>query len=205
MSQPSSTTADSSQPPPSDEGLMAAIQQGDTRAFEELYDRYSPLLYPVCLSILHNACDAQGVLLDLFWELWRSRERFNPERGSVRSYLMTLARSRAIDHLRAGKRYAEHQQELYEARQNYFHQPYPDGQPAAEAMAAEEGELVREALETLTHAQRESLQLAYFDGLTHQQIAERTGTPLGSVKSHIRQGLIKLRAILRRHRPGGTE
>jgi RNA polymerase sigma-70 factor (ECF subfamily) len=205
MSQPSSTTADSSQPPPSDEALMQAIQRGDTQAFEQLYDRYSPLLYPVCLGILHNACDAQGVLLDLFWELWRSRERFNPERGSVRSYLMTLARSRAIDHLRAGKRYAEHQQELYETRQNYFHQSYADGQPAAEAMAAEEGELVREALETLTHAQRESLQLAYFDGLTQQQIAERTGTPLGSVKSHIRQGLIKLRAILRRHQPGGGE
>jgi RNA polymerase sigma-70 factor (ECF subfamily) len=205
MSQQPSTSADPPQPPRSDEVLMQAIQAGDTQAFEELYDRYSPLLYPVCLGILHNACDAQGVLLDLFWELWRSRERFNPERGSVRSYLMTLARSRAIDHLRAGKRYAEHQQELFEARQNYFHQPYADGQPAAEAMAAEEGELVREALETLTHAQRESLQLAYFDGLTHQQIAERTGTPLGSVKSHIRQGLIKLRAILRRHHPGGPE
>ena len=96
MSQPSSTTADSPQPPPSDEALMQAIQRGDTKAFEELYDRYSPLLYPVCLGILHNAGDAQGVLLDLFWELWRSRERFNPERGSVRSYLMTLARSRAM-------------------------------------------------------------------------------------------------------------
>lgn len=205
MSQPSTSTADSPQPPPSDEALMAAIQAGDTVAFEELYDRYSPLLYPICLGILHNACDAQAVLLDLFWELWRTRERFNPERGSVRSYLVTLARSRAIDQLRAGKRQTQNQQELYEARQNYFHQPYADGQPAAEAMAAEEGELVREALETLTHAQRESLQLAYFDGLTHQQIAERTGTPLGSVKSHIRQGLIKLRAILRRHHPGGPE
>lgn len=190
--------------PPSDEALMALIQAGDSEAFEQLYDRYSPALYPLCLRILHKPCDAQTVLLDVFWELWRNREKFNPDRGTVRSYLKTLTRSRSIDHVRASGRHEAHHQQARAERIGVLRQQQSGSEPDRLAIAAEDGERLHEALETLSHAQRKSLQLAYFDGLTHQEISDLTDTPLGSVKTHIRQGLIKLRATLNRKSRGGA-
>lgn len=202
-------TCDSTAPPAapdaSDEALMQAIQAGDSAAFELLYDRYSPILYPLCLRILRKPCDAQPVLLDVFWELWRNREKFNPDRGSVRSYFTTLARSRSIDQVRAAGRQKQHYQQARDERRGELEQQQSIIGPERQAIAAEEGQQLHAALENLTHAQRESLQLAYFEGLTHQEIAERTDTPLGTVKTHIRQGLIKLRSILKRPSQEGAE
>lgn len=198
----------SSPPPPSptkppdrlaatDEQLLIAVSDDDTEAFEELYDRYSPVLYPLCLRILQDASEAQAVLLDVFWEVWRNRGRFDPSRGSARTYLVMMARSRAIDHLRASKRRHENRQQLYEDRPDCQIRQLSQQAPEQRVIDAEHGQLLHRALELLTHDQRETLQLAYFEGLTHQQIADKTTMPLGSVKTHIRQGLIKLRSILR--------
>jgi RNA polymerase sigma-70 factor, ECF subfamily len=180
---------------------MLDVAADDALAFEELYDRFSPQLYPLCLRILRQPCDAQTVLLDIFWEVWRNRERYDPSRGTARTYLVTLTRSRAIDYLRASKRRSEVQQQASAQREAEFTIRQTQHEPRQQAIVAEHGELLHEAMESLTHAQRESLQLAYFEGLTHQEISDRTDTPLGSVKTHIRQGLIKLRAILRRRVP----
>ena len=84
-----------------DEALLAAVARRDEEAFGQLYDRYSPTLFAVCLRILRRPHDAQAVLSDVFWEVWHHAERFNPNRGSARTYLVMLARSRAIDRLRA--------------------------------------------------------------------------------------------------------
>lgn len=188
--------------PLDDEQLMVAIAQGDTNALEMLYDRYSDSLYPISLRILKNASDAQSILLDVFWEVWQRRERFDPNRGTTRSYLVTLVRSRSIDLLRKEKRRAQHEQRTAIERPAGGADRPLDTQPSQQAMHAEDGELLHRALDCLTPPQRETLHLAYFDGLTHQQIAEKTDLPLGSVKSHIRLGLNKLRVILRRHYTG---
>ncbi|MCO6046910.1 sigma-70 family RNA polymerase sigma factor [Aeoliella sp. ICT_H6.2] len=191
--------------PLGDEQLMVAIAQGDAAALEALYDRYSGTLYPICLRILKNASDAQGILLDVFWEIWQRGERFDPNRGTPRSYLVMLVRSRAIDLLRKEKRRAEHEQLTAIHGRAGLADGQAASQPAQQAIHTEDGELLHQALDSLSPPQRETLHLAYFDGLTHQQIAEKTKLPLGTVKSHIRLGLNKLRGILRRDPAGGPK
>ena len=181
----------------SDEALMAAVSQRDEGAFRQLYDRYSPILFAVCLRILRRSHEAEALLSDVFAEVWRHAERFNPNRGSVRTYLVMLVRSRAIDRLRAesGRHLCE--AEFYQTRQNEVAEWQQDEDPARLAIADENGRLVAAALEELSAVQQRALQLAYFDGMTHREIAAQLGAPLGTVKTHIRNGLAKLGRVLR--------
>jgi RNA polymerase sigma-70 factor, ECF subfamily len=180
-----------------DEALMAAVARRDEDAFRHLYDRYSPMLFAVCLRILRRSHDSQAVLSDVFWEVWRQAERFNPNRGSARTYLVMLVRSRAIDRLRAesGRQFSE--AEFCHGRDNEIAEWQRDEDPARLAIADENSRLVAAALEELSDAQRQALQLAYFDGLSHREIAAQLGAPLGSVKTHIRTGLARLGRALR--------
>ena len=188
-----------------DEALMAAVARRDEAAFRQLYDRYSPLLYAVSLRIVRRAHDAQAVLSDVFWELWRHAERYNPNRGGVRTYLVMLVRSRAIDRLRAESGWPGCDGDFYQSRENETREWEQAEDPARLVIADENCRLVAAALEELSDAQQRALHLAYFEGLTHREIAEQLGAPLGTVKTHIRNGLSKLGRVLRRLDPHWTE
>lgn len=196
------------EPSPTDQedaGWMAAAA-GDgaeaAAALEKLFERHAPQIYGICLKILCRPAEAQAVISDVFYELWRRADRFNPDRGSVRSYLVTLARSRAIDRLRAEANRTAHEAHLktvgsrsQEAGRSVESRTEVHG-PLESAIVTEEGILVRQALAELDGDQRESIELAYFEGLTHREIAEKLDIPLGTAKTHIRLGLKKIRKLV---------
>jgi RNA polymerase sigma-70 factor (ECF subfamily) len=179
----------------SDAELLAAVRLGDRDAFHALYRRFSSDVYTLCERILHSRHEAEDATADVFCEIWLRRERYDATRGGARTYLMTLGRSRAIDRLRSRA-----------ARPDMTNKTQLEGAslPANAAIApddaAENDELrarVVEALASLGARQRTAMELAYFEGLSHREIADKLATPLGTVKTHIRQGLAKLRSALR--------
>lgn len=180
-----------------DEQLMARIAAGDVEAFETLYEVYSPLLYAICLRILRKPSDAQPVLLDVFWEVWRLAKRFDPDRGTARTYLTTLARSRSIDRLRGERRRTTTHQQAQLLSECTLDERMLADEPGHKAIRSEAGHLLKQALKTLNATEQEVLQSAYFDGLTHSEIAEHLSMPLGTVKTTIRLSLIKLRKVLK--------
>jgi RNA polymerase sigma-70 factor (ECF subfamily) len=189
----------------SDVDLMRAIAAGDEAAFESLYDRYSATLHAVCLRILRGHAEAEAVLSDVFWQIWSQAGKYNPERGSPRTYLMTLARSRAIDRWRTiSARNAREFAAPIDALDDERHDESLD-RPERQAMLGEDRQLVREAIRTLSAAQRKALHLAFFEGRTHRQIAGDLDLPLGTIKTSIRQGLLKLRRVLGECEPSGRK
>ncbi len=174
-----------------DRPCMERLRAGDPKALEELYDRYTPLLYGMVLRIVGRAQDAEEVLQDAWLQAWRRAETWDPARGAVVAWLLTLARSRAIDRLRsvASRARAEgaatHEETTVTAQE-----------PAASAAQNQLHARVTAALEELGRRQREVLELAYFGGLSQSEIAARVGAPLGTVKSWTRQGLLRLRGIV---------
>jgi RNA polymerase sigma-70 factor, ECF subfamily len=163
-----------------EKALMRRISVGDEAAFEALYDRYSRLLYSVVLSVVKHPPEAQDILQELFLHIWHQSKQFNAERGSVYSWLVTMTRNRAIDRLRS-KGYRERQQESTND----------------EGMTmSEDRERVHNALAQIPAEQRDALMLAYFQGYTQTEIAELLHIPLGTIKTRMRQGLIKLSALL---------
>jgi RNA polymerase sigma-70 factor (ECF subfamily) len=171
---------------------MAASAAGDRAALAALSDRYSADVYGLCLRVLPNDADAQAALSDTFYQVWRRASRFDPKRGRVRTYLMTVARSRAIDRLRAARTRNTKERDSQELRASRVDAAGPD----ASAVTAEERQRVQAALDTLAPRQREALSLAYYEGMSHSQVAQHLDIPLGTVKSHIRLGLRKLKSAL---------
>lgn len=169
------------------------IQKGDSDALARLYDTSAPLLFTLALRILGNAADAEEVLLDTFEQVWRTARTFDPARGSVWQWLALLTRSRALDRLRslAGRRLREHS--------NVSSQPEmssPAPLPEETIAAGQQQRLVRQALSSLPPEQRKALEMAYFSGLTHTEIASALGVPLGTIKTRIRMAMDKLRIAL---------
>jgi RNA polymerase sigma-70 factor, ECF subfamily len=148
-----------------------------------LYDRYSPVVYAVALRVLRDTGAAEDVLQDVFMQLWRNPGAFDSSRGSLGAWLAVIARNRAIDALR--KRRPEHDIE------DVVLSVEPD--MASETDRARVREKVRGALEGMPDAQRKALELAYYEGMTHREIAAKTGEPLGTIKTRIRAGLVTLR------------
>jgi len=183
--------------PLSDAQLMDAVKLGDKLAFSQLYDRHAATVYGVCLRVLRLPAEAEVVVSDVFWEIWRKPDGFDPLRGSCCTYLFTLARSRAIDRLRAtATRNQKTQAAMQEAVAGALgHQESQE--PCEEVLADERRQAVREAVGRLDREQREALLLAYFDGLTHGEISQHLDKPLGTVKTHIRRGLQTLKVALR--------
>ncbi len=180
----------------SDAELMAAIKLGDKDAFEQLYDRHVPTVYALCLRVLHRDCEAEAVVSDVFWEIWRKPHRFDPLRGSCCTYLLTLARSRAVDRWRASKTRIRKTQDSGQTIADEAPRKQLRQEPSQLAVASERQQAVRAAVEQLDTRQRDTLMLAYFDGLTHREISERLEMPLGTVKTRIRNGLRSLRKAL---------
>lgn len=176
---------------PDDFALMAAIAGRDRQAFATFYQRHSATVYALCLRILGNHADAEEVFSACFLEIWERADRFEATRASPLTYLITLTRSRAIDHLRRGRARLRLRTEQADA-------PQADAPtPLGDCVEHEEAAVVREALGQLDAGQRQAIDCAYFEGLSHSQIAEKLGRSLGTVKTQIRQGLIRLRALLR--------
>lgn len=181
-----------------DEGLMLAIAQRDEHAFAVLYDRYIDLVYSASFRVLGDAGLAEDASQDVFVRLWRRPETFIAERGRFLSWLMSVTRNRAVDELRARGRRRRREGgslgEPDEAAEPLFSSDPVDPQGSAELH--EDQLAVRRALLALPGDQRIALELAYFGGLTQQEIAARLHEPLGTVKTRIRLGMQKLRKSL---------
>jgi RNA polymerase sigma-70 factor (ECF subfamily) len=185
-----------------DETLMHAILERDQHAFAALYDRYVDLVYSAAYRILGDAGLAEDTVQDVFVRIWRRPETFIAERGRFISWLMSVSRHRALDELRArGRRWKREGGPLGEPSESaepVFQPAEPD--PLASAEANEDRAAIRRALSTLPAEQRRALELAYFGGLTQQEIAVLLHEPLGTIKTRIRLGMQKLRRGLERHR-----
>lgn len=167
----------------SDLALVTAIRSGDQGAMAALYDRYSCIVYSVALRVLQDTGGAEDVLQDIFMQLWRNPGSFDSSRGNMAAWLAVIARNRAIDALRRRRP----QDDI----ENVIVSVEPD--MASEAERSRAMEKIRGAMESMPAPQRSALELAYFEGLTHMEIAEKTGEPLGTVKTRIRTGLLTLR------------
>lgn len=176
--------------------LLAAVRLGDRAAFRALYDRFGAELLALCERILHHRAEAEDAVADIFWEVWKRRDRYDVARGPARPYLMTLARSRAIDRLRSQAARPESRTDA--SRRLADQEELTAAAPAPDELAAHGETRIRiiAALAQLNDRQREAMELSYYEGLSHQQIADRLGAPLGTVKTHIRKGLKKLRYAL---------
>jgi RNA polymerase sigma-70 factor, ECF subfamily len=168
-----------------DEALMSAMRSGDESAMGVLYDRYSGVVYSVALRVLGDTAAAEDILQDIFIQLWRNPARFNSQRGNIGPWLAVIARNRAIDVLR--KRRPE------DDIADVVVSVTPD--IAGDAERNQAMEKVRGALTAMPASQRSALEMAYFEGLSHTEIATRTGEPLGTVKTRIRSGLLALRKV----------
>ncbi len=180
---------------PDDLELVERIRQGEQAALDLLYKRYSSPVYSLVWKILQHTEEAEDVALDVFWQVWRQADRYDPARGAPPAWIFTLARSRAIDRLRARNR--------REDRTISIDDPTVHVDPLDENAAPDQivsfrqsRDAVRAAMTKLSPVQREAVELAFLKGLTHVEIAERLGQPLGTVKTRIRQGLIRLRKHL---------
>jgi len=175
-------------PETSDAALIERIARGDADALAALYDRHAPRVLGLTSRILGDRDEAEDVLQEVFLQVWRSPARFDAARGSAVTWLLILARSRAIDRLRSLRRRGHDRQVPIDDH------PIASGEDLERgAENAQEGAAVRRALEALPPDQRRALELAYFDGYTQSEIAQMTGAPLGTVKTRLRQGMMKLR------------
>lgn len=172
-----------------DARLLERVAGGDREALAALYDRFTPLLFPVALRIAGSRADAEDVLQEVWVQVWRRASSFDASRGSVPAWLMTITRSRSLDFIRA--RSARAKREEGSEPQS---QTSPD--PGRSAESASVREKLRAAFAELGPERAQVLELAYWEGLSQSEIAERTGSPLGTVKSWTRQGLARMRKIL---------
>jgi RNA polymerase sigma-70 factor, ECF subfamily len=179
--------------------LMEAIKAGEASALEALYERYGRVVLGLCRRILGDPRDAEEAMLDTFVQVWEHGDRYDPGRASPLSYLMTVARSRAIDRARALGRHRALVPDGDEALLAALDRGMPPLPSALSALlSAESRGAVEDALRALPPEQREAVELAFFAGLSHREVAERLAAPLGTVKTRIRQGLLRLRDSLAR-------
>jgi RNA polymerase sigma-70 factor (ECF subfamily) len=176
--------------------LLPAVSNGDVAAFEQLYDRHAPILYALLLRMLASPEDAQEVLQEAFVKAWNDASRYDPSRGSELAWLISITRSRGIDRIRSRKVRGEREKDA--ARDNSIRSAAVDGMAAVESVVAgEEQRAVRAALAEIPEAQRQALELAYFDGLSQSEIAGKLGVPLGTIKTRMQLGMRKMRERLR--------
>jgi RNA polymerase sigma-70 factor (ECF subfamily) len=162
---------------------VSAIRSGDENAMAMLYDRYSPIVYSVALRVLGDTGAAEDVLQEVFMQLWRNPGGFDSSRGNLAAWLAVISRNRAIDAVRKRRPDTDIADVIVSVE--------PD--LAGDAERARAMEKVRGALGAMPSAQRSALEMAYFEGLTHTEIAAKTSEPLGTIKTRIRAGLLALR------------
>lgn len=169
-----------------DNTLILGVAGGDRDAFAEFYDRWSGRLFALIVRILVDRAQSEEVLQEVFLEIWRNAASFSPERGSARAWVVTMARRRAVDRVRSSQAARDREEQW----RGYMPDVDITVQAVEDSLA---GEDVRRALDAVGEPQRSTLVMAYFTGLTHTEIAQRTGVPLGTVKTRIRNGIARLR------------
>jgi RNA polymerase sigma-70 factor (ECF subfamily) len=175
--------------------LVQRVAVGDRQAFTELYDRFSGPLYGTALRVLRDPAEAQDVVHDAFVTLWEKAGTFETSRGSAFSWAITLVRNRAIDRVRMRRRRAELLADSSPSDLGYV-EDSADSSAGDSAALGDDARAVRAAVATLPIEQQRALELAFFGGLTQEQIAQKLSEPLGTVKARIRRGLLKLRDAL---------
>jgi RNA polymerase sigma-70 factor (ECF subfamily) len=173
--------------------LIKRVADGDQSALATLYDSTSRLVFGLILRVVSDRSTAEEVLLDVYTQVWRQAKTYDTGRGAPLAWLMTIARTRGIDRLRAGKHEHQNKESLESIREVTATTPSPE----ADTVSSERRQLVRSALEALSSEQREVIELAYYSGLSHSEIALQLGQPLGTVKTRTRLGMMKLRDMLR--------
>jgi RNA polymerase sigma-70 factor (ECF subfamily) len=179
----------------SDGDALAAAASGDGSGLAMLYDRYSRVVYSLALRIVQVEAEAEDVVQDVFSQMFRQAAKYDQRRGTVSSWLLTIARTRAIDRVRARKRLpdARFGREPEDAAESV---PDPRADQESQTLTDEQVTRVRRALEDLPADQRKAIELAYYDGLSQSEIAAQLKEPLGTVKSRIRSAMTKLRDAL---------
>ena len=179
---------------PTDSQLLAKIADGDRQAFTDFYDRYSARTYGLILKILRNKNDADEVLQETFWQIWKKAGAYDVNRAYPRAWLFLIARSRAIDHLRR-------QPPSSTTEQTATLIDHESQSPTERVETVEYSSRIRTALEKLPREQAVSIEMAFYGGLTHVQLAQRLSIPVGTVKTRIRSGMSKLRTALQEVSP----
>jgi RNA polymerase sigma-70 factor (ECF subfamily) len=179
-----------------DEEVMQLVQAGDPRAFEVIYDRHGGAAFSLAYRIVGHAPGAEDVTQEAFISIWRSRLRYEPTRGSVRTWVLGIVHNRAIDGLRRNTVHERRRASMEGIEERHEAPERTD----VEVARREEARTVRDAIHTLPAEQRRAIELAYFGGFSHSEIAELLEMPVGTVKGRMRLGLEKLRRQL-----GGLE
>jgi RNA polymerase sigma-70 factor (ECF subfamily) len=169
--------------------LIGRVARGDEAAFAALYDRAAGGVFGLVRRVVRDPAQSEEVTQEVLLEVWRTASRFDPRRGSAAAWLMTVAHRRAVDRVRSAKASAGREQRVPASATSY-------DTVAEEVEARLEAQRVRRCLESLTDLQRESVTLAYYGGYTHREVAGLLGVPLGTVKTRMRDGLIRLRDCL---------
>ncbi len=172
------------------------MQSGDESALGAFYDRWFPVVSCLVTRMVKTPGDVEDVIEETFWQAWRQADRYEPERGTVQTWLLTMARSRSLDRLRSNRRLREDSIEETTggtAGGAFLESP---SDPSLDAEHAERKRIVLAALADLPPEQRQALELGYFSGLSQTEIAERTGQPLGTIKTRMRLAMQKLRERL---------
>jgi len=175
--------------------LVDRLVSRDQAALGELHDRYARVVYAMALKISGSPGEAEDVTIDTFWQVWQQANRYDPVRGSVGAWICTIARSRALDRLRTQRRSpliaTDEPTERVDLK--------VDEDPEQDVFLAERSAIVRSALGELSDTQREAIELAFYHGLSHAEIADRLNEPLGTIKTRIRLGLSKMRDRMAAH------
>jgi RNA polymerase sigma-70 factor (ECF subfamily) len=183
-----------------DVALIRRMCEADETALGALYDRWVRALYSLVVHLLKDPDEAEDVVEETFWQAWRKASSYEPSKGAVSTWLLTIGRRKALDRLRARKR---HREDPLDRDQSFADLPSSEKDPSQEVEGIELRDQVRSALRELPDEQREVLELGYFKGMSQSEIAEATGQPLGTVKTRMRLAMQKLREPLSMHR-GGT-
>ncbi|WP_122260670.1 ECF RNA polymerase sigma factor SigK [Ornithinimicrobium cerasi] len=171
--------------------LLQRVAQRDQAAFAELYDATAPRVYGLALRVLRNPTMAEEVAQEVLLQVWREADKFDPARGSALAWLLTITHRRAVDRVRS-----EEAQSARLRRYEALHENVPFDSTAEAGELRSEASRVRSAIDLVGEPHRTTLILAYFEGLTHREVAERTQVPLGTAKTRIRDGLRKMRQVM---------
>jgi RNA polymerase sigma-70 factor (ECF subfamily) len=174
-----------------DGDAVVRLRRREPQALAELYDRYGGMIYRLALRIVRDTGIAEDVVQETFLRAWNRAEAFDSERGAAGPWLLAIARNRALDYLRAQSRRGANTLELNEAEHPARFVDFP-----AEALNFDLARQVKRALEHLSDSQRQAIELAYFEGMSQTEIAERMGQPLGTVKTWMRRAMLRLRECM---------
>lgn len=178
--------------------LLQRMALRDAEALETFYDRYNRLVFGLVFRIVRVREDAEDVVVDVFWQVWQQAARYEPSRGKPVAWLLTIARTRAIDGVRASNRKTSHiSTTISSGEESEAHKLPSQDAPSDPGVLADTRQAVHNALKSLPEQQRIPLEMAYFEGMTHTEIAESLNQPLGTMKDRIRTGMLHLKKQLK--------